>query len=75
MCRHNMLELHVDVSLASAEIFAASVACSELLHVGIVNKTMMCKPLLIDATKDSSIKQALVHRWRMHANSVHSCTR
>ena len=33
MCHPNMSELHADISLAVAEIFAASVALKKLLHM------------------------------------------
>ena len=35
-CHPDMSELHADISSAAAEIFTASVALSELLHLGYV---------------------------------------
>ena len=40
MCHSNMSKLHVDISLAAAKIFAASVALKELLHLGYVTSEL-----------------------------------
>ena len=39
-CHPDMSELHADISSAAAEIFAASVALSELLHLGYVTSEL-----------------------------------
>ena len=39
-CHPDMSELHADISSAAAKIFAASVALSELLHLGYVTSEL-----------------------------------
>ena len=39
-CHPDMSELHTDISSAAAEIFAASVALNELLHLGYVTSEL-----------------------------------
>ena len=39
-CHPDMSELHADISSAAAEIFAASVALNELLHLGYVTSEL-----------------------------------
>ena len=57
-CHPNMPELHADISLAAAEIFAASVALNELLHLGYVTSELgldFPKPICLEVDNATAI--------------------
>ena len=57
-CHPDMSELHTDISSAAAEIFAASVALSELLHLGYVTSELGLsypRPILLEVNNATTI--------------------
>ena len=57
-CHPSMLELHVDISSAVAEIFAASVALSKLPHLGYVTSELSLsypQPILLEVGNATAI--------------------
>ena len=57
-CHPDMSELHVDISSAAAKIFAASVALSELLHLGYVMSELGLsypQPVLLEVDNATAI--------------------
>ena len=56
MCHPSMSELHANISLATTEIFAASVALNELLHLGYVRSELgLDYPQPIELEVDNAI--------------------
>ena len=58
MCHPDMSELHTDISSAAAEIFAASVVLSELLHLGYVTSELglsFPQPILLEVDNATAI--------------------
>ena len=58
MCHPNMSELHADISSAAAEIFAASVALNELLHLVYVTSKLGLsypQPILLEVDNAAAI--------------------
>jgi len=57
-CHPDMSELHADISSAAAEIFAASVALNELLHLGYVTSELGLaypQPILLEVDNATAI--------------------
>ena len=57
-CHPDMSELHADISSAAAEIFAASVALNELLHLGYVTSELgleFPKPICLEVDNATAI--------------------
>ena len=58
-CHPDMSNIHTDVSSAAAEVYAASIALNELLHLGYVTDEMGLPP----SRSRSSLRSTTPHPW------------